>query len=85
MKRLSAAQVAMMCRLWQTCPEPEESPGGGCGRQGKTLASAWHRTANSLKNKGLVHIARFGDHFCVGLTEAGISMVENIPADQVPS
>jgi hypothetical protein len=68
---LSSPQKAMMMRLAELAPEPEESPGGGMGRLGKTVASAWHRTAYSLKNRGLVQIDRFGDHFCARLTHAG--------------
>lgn len=43
----------------------------GRGRLSKIYASAWHRTANALKNRGLILVVRVGDHFAAQLTDAG--------------
>lgn len=54
-----------------TLPHGEESPGGGCYRESGRIASAWHRTAHSLKNMGLITISRYGDHYSAAITPKG--------------
>jgi hypothetical protein len=69
--RLSSTQAAMMRRLAACDPACEETPGFGCGRDSGRIASAWHRTAHALKDRGLVEFIRVGDHHGVKLTDAG--------------
>ena len=68
MKKLSAPQMYFL--VWAKDVAGHRPPFLG-NRHAGHAASAWHRTAHSLKARGLVTVERSGDSWTARITDAG--------------